>query len=151
MTIPRAATLTALLLVTACGARTVPFIAVEQPRAELYGAALPAGSTAWSNESLAEAFTLLTHGLEWGASRPNLVRFEGPVRVAITGQGSHQYLGFLETFLADLAARTGIDIALGADADLLVRLVPGASYAAYEPNQCFFVMGQPSWQAFLRE
>jgi len=82
----RIAVLFALVLgVAACAGngRHEPYRTGSQPGWPKLGAALPAGTTAYSNRSLARLFTMLTHDLEWGANRPNLVRYEGPVRVTI--------------------------------------------------------------------
>ena len=51
-------------------------------------AALPSGHTRYSNQSLADLFVRLTHDLEWGGRRPNLVRYEAPVSVGISGPGA---------------------------------------------------------------
>lgn len=139
-----------VLLLAGCGARTEPFQSAPRPEAPGYASAVPAGGTRYSNDSIAEVFVRLTHDLEWGGSRPNLVRFEGPVTVALSGPGAQQYEAFLDAFLTDLAARTGIAIARGpAPASILVRLVPGAEYARYDQNQCFVIMDQPDWKTFL--
>ncbi|MEM7509071.1 MAG: DUF2927 domain-containing protein [Pseudomonadota bacterium] len=146
-TLPR---LILILFLAGCGARTEPFQAAPRPDAPSYTSAVPAGGTRYSNDSIADVFVRLTHDLEWGGSRPNLVRFEGPVTVALTGAGAQQYQGFLTAFLADLADRTNIPItATEGPASILIRLVPGAEYAIYDQNQCFVIMDQPDWKTFL--
>lgn len=114
------------------------------------GAALPVGSTRYSNRSLADVFVLLTHGLEWGANRPNLVRYEAPISVGLTGPGSVQYAGFLDSYLAQLRSRSGITIARGPGPhNLAIRFVPGNAFRRRAPRQsCLVAPGQMDWATF---
>ncbi len=122
------------------------------PQTVSLGAALPAGHTAYSNESLAEIFVMLTHDLEWGGHRPNLVRYEAPVRVGLSGLGAGRYAVFLDGYLAELRIRAGVPIALAPPPhNLAVRFVPGAAFRASVPRHfCVVVPGVPDWQAFAR-
>ena len=140
-----------LCVFLACCARTDPYLIAPRPDRPAYGAALPAGSTAWSNESLAQVFTRLMHHHEWGASQPFLLRFEKPVRVFLTGPGSDQYLGFLDGYLAELRQRSGIDIRRGTtDGNIIVRFVPEASFKKRTSTQCFVAPGRPDWEAITK-
>lgn len=136
-----------VLTIAACGQRTEPFQTTTRPIDASFASALPAGTTAYNNGSLADVFTILTHDMEWGASRPNLVRFEGPVRVAMIGEGSNRYQVFLAEFLRRLRTESRIDIAVSApkDADLLVRFVPGQEFTGRTNAQCIVVNGHPTW------
>lgn len=143
------------LVLGACAAeRTVPYQTAPLPESSRYASAVPAGTTAYSNASLARIFRELTHGLEWGAKRPALVRFQGPVRVRIQGPGSDQYRPFLNGFLNQIRTRSEIDIAEaapGAPAEILVRMVPGAEFQTWTANQCVIIFGQPSWEQLQTE
>ena len=137
------------LIVTACAERTEPFQTTTRPVDSTFASAVPAGKTDFANDSLAEVFTVLTHDMEWGASRPNLVRFEGKVQVAMIGEGSNRYQVFLAEFLRRIRKEAGIDIEVSApkDADLLVRFVPGPDFTERTNAQCIVVNGHPSWSA----
>ena len=146
----------ALLLILALAAcapaiREEPLRPAARPTLPALGASVPAGGTAWSNASLARVFTALTHDLEWGGSRPGLVRYEAPVRVAMTGQGSAAYGEFLDGYLAELRRRARIDIALsgGGAANLHIRFVDGARFAkTFSGISCLVAPGDLSWEAF---
>ena len=137
------------LILSACAERTQPFQTTSRPIDATFASAVPAGKTDYANDSLADVFTILTHDMEWGASRPNLVRFEGKVRVAMVGEGSNRYQVFLAEFLRRLRKEAAIDIQVSApkDADLLVRFVPGPDFTNRTNAQCIVVNGHPSWTA----
>ena len=141
-----------MLALAACGQRNEPFQTTTRPIDASFASAIPAGTTAYNNANLADVFTVLTHDMEWGASRPNLVRFEGPVRVAMVGEGSNRYQVFLAEYLRRLRNESKIDIAVSSpkDANLLVRFVPGREFTGRTNAQCIVVNGHPSWAA-LRE
>jgi len=148
----RIALLIAVLCLAACAVRTEPYRTAARPDDPRYGTALPAGHTAYDNQSLADLFVLLSHGLEYGAFRPGLQRFEAPVRLGITGPGSAPYAPFVDSFLVEIAARASIDIRRGPPPhNLLVRFVPGEEFLPRTSNQCVVVFGQPTWQAFLAD
>ncbi|MBY8976934.1 DUF2927 domain-containing protein [Rhodobacteraceae bacterium NNCM2] len=151
----RSAVLGALALLAACGSvgREGPPGTASKPALPVTGAAIPAGSTNWSNASLAAIFTELTHGLEWGASRPALVRYEEPVRVAMEGPGSGDYTAFLDLYLHELRSQTGIDIQREAEgANLHVRFVDGARFAEVFPGiSCVVAPGDLNWRRFRKD
>lgn len=139
-------------LLAACSARTDPYAIAERPAEPAYGAALPAGTTAWSNDSLAEAFTMLMHRSEWGGSVPYLLRYETPVRVNLVGDGANQYAPFTRAFLADIRRHAGIDIRLSeVPGNLRIEFVPGYDFEDFTANQCFFVSGLTDWETFLSD
>jgi hypothetical protein len=125
---------------------------VAEPGDAAFGDAAPAGHTAYSNESLAELFVTLTHELEWGGRRPGLARYEGPVRVGVTGPGAGRHIGFLDRYLAELRIRAGVPIARTAPPhNLLVRFVPGRDFRARMPRHyCVVAPGRPDWDTFRR-
>ncbi|MFK7943073.1 MAG: DUF2927 domain-containing protein [Paracoccaceae bacterium] len=133
--------------------RDRPHRAGDKPDLPQLNTRVPAGHTAWSNDSLATLFVHLTHDLEWGARRPHLVRYEAPIRVGLTGPGSRQYAGFLDRFLGNLRAQTGIDIARGAaPQNLLIRFVPGSAFRAKVPQHfCVVAPGRLDWPTFRKD
>ena len=149
-----------LILVLALGACTplsnVPkgrdgsYATAPMPAYPRFGQALPAGTTAYSNDSLADLFVQLTHGLEWGARRPNLIRYERPVVVGLSGPGSAAYAGFLDRYLAQLRGNAGLDIARRAGAqNLFIRFVPGNAFRRRVPSHaCVVAPGAVRWADF---
>lgn len=143
-----------VLLAAACAQQPDPvLISARAPEAPKVGSAIPAGQTAWSNRSLARVFTELTHGLEWGPSRPNLVRYETPIRVRLSGPGATQYAPFLGSYLAFLRGQSGVDIARATNAaNLHVRFVEGRRFAKKLPAiSCVVAPGDIAWAAFSRD
>ena len=129
-----------------------PYVAGSQPGYPQLGAALPAGHTRYENASLAALFVRLTHDLEWGARRPNLVRYEQPVSVGVTGPTAVQYLPFLDRFLGELRAQTGISIArTPAQHNLWIHFVPGQEFRRKLPQHfCVVAPGRLGWDEFRR-
>ena len=122
------------------------------------GTAVPAGHTAYANASLARLFAVLSHEMEWGAARPHLVRYEGPVRVALEGAGAGRYGPFLEAVLAGLRDEAGVPIAgaraggSGADANLHVRFVEDGRFeSALRTAACVTAYGDTGWDAFAAD
>ncbi len=153
----RAAALAGALALALALAASAPGAATTRPPAgdlpsTSFGGGLPAGHTAYSNESLADLFVALTHDLEWGGHRPNLVRYEAPVRVGLAGHGAERYRDFLDGYLAELRIRAGVPITLGAAPhNLLVSFVPDAAFRASVPRHfCVVVPGAPDWAEFAR-
>lgn len=136
-----------LLVVSGCSDPAEPFETTVRPLDSRYASAVPAGRVDYANDSLAEVFTILTHDLEGGTSRPNLVRFEGPIRVAMTGAGSNRYQLFLAEYLRMLRNEANIDIAIAPPelANLLVRFVPNLDFVGSSNAQCIVVDGHPTW------
>lgn len=130
--------------------RDRPHQTASQPGFPRLGGATPAGDTTFSNDSLADLFVHLTHDLEWGARRPHLLRYEAPVRVGLSGQGSAQYEEFLDTFLHELREQTGIDIARSSGPrNMSIRFVPGAAFRARIPQHfCVVAPGELDWPTF---
>lgn len=145
---------TLFALVIACtpqpGGDAGPFIAGHQPGFPKLGGALPAGHTRYDNASLADLLVRLTHDLEWGGRRPSLQRYEVPVRVGMTGPGSARYVNFLDRYLAELRARTGIAISRTVGPhNLRIQFVPGRAFRAKVPQHfCVVAPGNPDWARF---
>ena len=130
-----------------------PYQPGAQPLAPALGSGLPAGHTRYSNDSLADLFVTLTHDLEWDGRRPNLVRYEGPVSVGMTGAGAERYTGFVDRYLAELRIRAGVPVARGtAPHNLLISFVPGDDFRARVPRDyCVVAPGSPAWDRFSRK
>lgn len=142
-----------LLVASGCTSPKQSFETTIRPIDPSYISAIPAGRTDYSNDSIAEVFTILTHDLEGGSSRPNLVRFERPVRVAMIGEGSNPYQVFLAELIRMLRTEAGIDIAVAPpdNANLLVRFVPNLDFVGFSNAQCIVVDGQPTWAALQQD
>ncbi|MEM7056135.1 MAG: DUF2927 domain-containing protein [Pseudomonadota bacterium] len=127
-----------------------PYQVGGQPSSPALGSALPFGGTRYSNDSLADVFVRLTHDLEWGASRPHLVRYEVPISVGISGRAAGQYITFVDRFLAQLRTRTGIRIARNSGPhNLNIRFVPGNAFRTRVPqNSCLVAPGDLAWSTF---
>lgn len=132
------------------GGRGTPYRTADQPSFPPFGSALPAGHTRYSNESLASVFVRLTHDLEWGGRRPHLVRYETPVSVGVTGRPAPQYTAFIDRFLANLRAQTGIRIARStAPHNLTVNFIPGQQFRQKLPQHfCVVAPGSLTWDEF---
>ena len=145
------------LLLCACmpvtSGRDKPYLAGNQPSYPTLGAALPSGHTRYSNQSLADLFVRLTHDLEWGGRRPNLVRYEAPVSVGISGPGALQYTGFLDAYLGQIRAQTGIQISRTASPhNLSVRFIPGPEFRSRVPRHfCVVAPGRLDWETFRKD
>lgn len=127
-----------------------PYQAGGLPISPTLGSAIPFGGTRYSNQSLADLFVRLTHDLEWGGSRPHLIRYERPITVGVSGRAATQYAGFIDRFLAQIRARTGIEIARRTGPhNLNIRFVPGNAFRARIPqNSCVVAPGDLSWSTF---
>lgn len=142
-------------LLTACGPSVPtgparPYVPGALPAFPVLGSSVPAGHTAYDNRSLANLLVELTHGLEWGASRPNLVRYESPVSVGVAGEGAKPFLGFLDRFLSQLRSNTGISISRGPEPhNLMIRFVDGQDYRRRVPQHfCVVAPGHIDWETF---
>ena len=145
-------------LLSACkppvdGGPAAPYRTGSQPGYPVLGGALPAGHTRYSNNSLADLFVHLTHDLEWGERRPNLVRYERPVSVGVTGSSAAPYLPFLDRFLDELRNRTGLAISRTPTRhNLSIHFVPGRAFRQKMPQHfCVVAPGRLSWDQFLAD
>ena len=144
-----------LLALAACGPTVPtgpaqPYSPGARPPAPALGAAVPAGHTRYDNRTLADLLVKLTHDLEWGAARPHLVRYEGPIKLTVTGDSGQPYLPFLDGFLAQMRQSTGIDIHREAGPpNLLVRFVDGQDFRTRVPQHfCVVTPGRIRWDDF---
>jgi hypothetical protein len=113
--------------------------------------AVPA-STA-SNADVAAAFMELSFALESGRSLPVFTRFEGPVRLRLTGAVPAAAPQETAGLLALLRSRAGIDITQSAEAsaEITVAFVPREQMQALVPNAaCFVVPNVAGWDDYRR-
>lgn len=142
-------------LLAACGPQGGPVAGKRHapgplPSVPSLNAATPYGSTVWDNGTLAQLFVHLTHDLEWGGARPNLVRLEAPISIGITGCCASDYATFLDGFLAELRSQTGIAIRrAAAPHNLLIHFVPGNDFRSRVPaHLCVVAPGRLPWNRF---
>ncbi len=144
--------LACLLATAACGTRSEPYRVAALPDAEGYLSAVPVGHTSYSNESLVDAFIDLTHFSEDGERYLHLHRFEGPVTIAMAGEASQPYAGFLENLVGLIREESGVDLSVNAQApNILIRFVPGEEFFPETTIQCAIVFGRPGWAELLQD
>jgi hypothetical protein len=91
--------------------------------------------------SRAQDFLDLTFGLESGRALDRFTRFEGPIRVALTGPVPATARGDLAALVARLRAEAGIDIALASGpANLTIAFVDRSDLRRMAPTAACFVV-----------
>ncbi|MEM9197107.1 MAG: DUF2927 domain-containing protein [Pseudomonadota bacterium] len=149
--------LVAVLALAACtGSVTPPATAPEdRPTLPGLGAALTPGPVAQANRDIARSFVRLVFQRESGVTLKGLLRFETPVRVALSGAGLAAYETELDTLIARLQREAGIDIARvarAADANILIATAPRARLDEVFPGaECFVSPRKLSWRQFRVE
>ncbi len=107
-----------------------------------------------ANTTLARDFLDLTFALESGVRLPRLLKYDGPVRIALNNQGLTAYLPELTTLISRLRKEAGIDIGLanpGEPADIFIEAIPRKTINRVVPGAaCFIEPGVRSWQEFRR-
>ncbi len=125
------------------------------PSFPVLGAALPAGNTRYGNDSLARLFVTLAGEFEWDVQRPNLVRFEQPIRVRLEGPGAQAFESFLTRYLAQMRREAGVDIhpaEAGEAANLHVRIIDGRSFGrTVHGAACITTVGDIPWARFAAD
>lgn len=120
---------------------TVRFPAELQPR-----------GVSRSNITLAQDFLDLTFALESGQHLPGLLRYEGPVRISMTGAALAPYQQDLENLLTRLRIEAGVDIRFVSDPATAHIHIDGVSakdiQRVYPGAACFIVPGETSWRGF---
>ena len=105
-----------------------------------------------SNADLTEDFLDLAFRLENGDRLPRLLKYDGPIRVALRSAGLATYEPELSDIVNRLRTEGGIDIALTDDvqnAQIHVWAVSRAGISRIFPGAaCFILLGVPSWDAF---
>lgn len=100
------------------------------------------GSVSTSNADIARDFLDLAFRLESGRDLAVLTRFEGPIRVRITGAPPAGMRTELDRVLARMRREAGIDIRRGADADanINIQAVSGDEIRRHLPQAACFVV-----------
>ena len=104
-----------------------------------------------SNASIAADFLDLSFRMESGRTIDTFTRFEGPIRVALTGQVPATAAQDLTALMGRLRSEAGIDIGPAANgyANITVQFLPRATMQAAVPNAaCFVVPRVSSWDEF---
>ena len=120
--------------------------------AEISASIAPSGSgVARSNAAIADEFLSLVFETEGGTRIPRLLRYEGPVRVALDPRLA-SYRGDLQAVLGQMRAKAGLDIALArGTAQIYIEQVPAAALRRYYPTAaCVVVPGVSSFAQFRR-
>jgi Protein of unknown function (DUF2927) len=114
------------------------------------GSALPAGHTAYDNDSLARLFTVMALELEGRARRPYLVRYETAISVGVEGLEGEGINAFLDEFLGNLRRNSNIAISRGSAPDNLhIRFVDGDRFdKTLKSANCVIAQGNVSWKKF---
>ncbi|MHA7874003.1 DUF2927 domain-containing protein [Roseivivax sp.] len=124
------------------------------PPMRSFAATRPA-PTAASNTEIARDFLDLAFTLESGRELERFTRFEGPIRVRVTGAPKPMLQRDLDRLLARLRAEAGIDIARAAQgsrsAEVTVEAVPRREIRRYLPQAaCFVVPNVGSLREYAR-
>ena len=140
------------LFVSACAdmpSRSVTLVPDDIPR--FPGNTRPRG-VARSNADLAEDFLDLTFELENGERLKRLLKYEGPVRVALRSPGLNTYQPEISSLLRRIRREANIDIAVtddAANAQIHVHAISRARISRSFPGAaCFIVPGVTSWEEF---
>ena len=158
----RAAAFLSLLLLSAC--LPVPEADVSKGQGNGVvgdGVAMPAAMqdfglhraapTRRGNAGIAQDFLELSFFMESGRAMRAFSRFEGPVRVRLTGAVPRSAASDFDRLLARLRAEAGIDIreVTGGDAEITVEFLPRARIqATYANVACFVAPRVTGWDDF---
>ncbi len=107
-----------------------------------------------SNSDIARDFLDLTFGLENGDTLPRLLKYEGPVRVALNNPSIAVYRPEIDGLLRRLRVEAKVDIALTntpENAQIFIEAIPRRSIQKVFPGAaCFIIPGVRSWEEFRR-
>ncbi len=115
-------------------------------------ATAPAPAPTRANSDIARDFLDLSFEMESGRAIPVMTRFNGPVRVRVTGPANSLLVKDLNGLLRRLRNEANIDIAMtqGGTAQITVEAVPQAQLQAAVPRAaCFVVPRVSSWSDYL--
>lgn len=156
------ATLALTLAVSAC---TVP---TSQQVSEVAGRALPVSALPpmksfaprpaepvyRANSEVMRDFIDLSFQMESGRQLPFLTKFQGPIKVAVTGVSSPSLERDLSQLLARLRNEAGIDISrarAGQEAQIVIQSIPQKTLQRAVPQAaCFVVPNVSSWSGFKK-
>ena len=106
-----------------------------------------------SNAVLAQDFMDLTFRMESGARLERLTRYEGPIRVGVTGPAAPTLGRDLDALVRRLRREAGLDIARARDgeANVVIETVPRRVMRRLVPQAaCFVVPDVASWAEYRR-
>ncbi len=143
----------AVVVLTACGLPQAGEVSKNSSNDSLIGLTVAAqglvGSAARapqrSNADLAQDFLNLEFKLESGRNLTTLTRFEGPIKVVMTGDVPASAQGDMTRLLTRLRQEAGLDISQGNSPDtasLVVEFVPRAEMHRMMPSAACFVVPQ---------
>lgn len=112
------------------------------PPMKVFATARPAAPQR-SNTEIAQDFLDLSFQLESGRSLPVMTRFEGPIRIAVTGQPAPGMTEDLRRLVVRLQQEAGLDIDFGTGPNqITVQAVSSRTIRQYLPEAaCFVVPG----------
>ncbi len=138
--------------VTACGELPTQPVAALPDDLQRFEPKLQPRGVSRSNQEIAEDFLDLTFALEGGEILPRLLKFRGPIRVALRSPGLQTYRPELDHLIKRLQREAGLDIALtsnAASAQIHVQAISRATISrAFPGAACFIVPGVRSWSEF---
>ena len=106
------------------------------------------------NSQISQDFLDLTFQMESGRPLPWLTKFEGPIKVSVTGQAPASLEGDLARLLARLRSEAGINISRaksGEAAQIVVEAIPRKTLQKAVPQAaCFVVPNVSGWSEFKR-
>ena len=154
-----ALTAAGLALLSACSGAppspSGPVAPAPRPEAAGYGSAVGRQPIPWTRETLARDFIELTFDTEWGARAARLLRWEGPVRIALAGPTLAPYRDDAAALAGTLDAATGpgLSVRMAADeeGEITLRTAPRREMAETAPAAlCFFAPFRGDWPAYRR-
>lgn len=116
-----------------------------------YGSAIAHQRIPWTLDSLVADFVDLQFQTEWGGGHERLLRWDGPVTVALEGEELSAYRDDVEALLSQLnAAAPGLGATIVADrADITIRTAPRDDMkATADTALCFFAPVDMDWEAY---
>ncbi|WP_163849462.1 DUF2927 domain-containing protein [Pseudooceanicola aestuarii] len=119
-----------------------PAAVSDLPPMKVFAQARPAPVTR-SNSALARDFLDLSFALESGRALETFTRFEGPIRIAVTGRATQGMLRDLDLLITRIAEEAGIDIARTDDrarANIVIEGVTSGDIRRELPQAACFVV-----------
>lgn len=128
-------------------------VAIDLPPMKTFATQRGGGVTR-SNSQIAQDFLDLTFQMESGRPLPWLTKFEGPIKVQVTGQAPASLEGDLARLLGRLRAEAGINISRakrGETAQITVEAIPRKTLQNAVPQAaCFVVPNVSGWSEFKK-
>lgn len=135
--------------------RETPQRLVERPAYPGYGAAVAKQTIPWTVDSLVQDFIELNLTGEWERNFDRLLRWEGPVRVALVGPELQAYRADVAELVAMIAeAAPGLDISLapGEVGEISIRTAPREEMKALDESAlCFITPFGLDWPDYLAQ